>query len=197
VVRFALCQQPIKFDPADDALLAAIAQATGPCEFWLAAPAKLGWATSELAARLGKAFRSAGLDPEQYLRVTRWLPPAEFLGFLDEMDVFLDCPAFSGYTTAWQALHRGLPIVTLEGAFMRQRLAAGLLRQAGAPEGIAATQGQYVEIATRLAVERRASDAWSARRAELRQHAPTVDSNEEAVREFGETLIEARSARSP
>ena len=50
-VRFALCQQPIKFDPADDMLLTRIAKAVGPCEFWLAAPkialgdgeAAIGW----------------------------------------------------------------------------------------------------------------------------------------------------------
>jgi predicted O-linked N-acetylglucosamine transferase (SPINDLY family) len=41
VIRFALCQQPIKFDPADDALLTRIAKAVGPSEFWLASPKKL------------------------------------------------------------------------------------------------------------------------------------------------------------
>ena len=40
VVRFALCQQPIKFDPADDVLLARIAKdAAGASEFWLASTA--------------------------------------------------------------------------------------------------------------------------------------------------------------
>ena len=129
--RFALCQQPTKFDPADDPLLAMVAEAAGPCEFWLPTPHKLDWATSRLEARLAAAFRVRGLDPEAHLRTTPWMRPAEFNGFLDEMDVLLDCPAFSGYTTAWQALHRGLPIVTLEGPFLRQRLAAGLLRQIG------------------------------------------------------------------
>ena len=56
-------------------------------------------------------------------RVTPWLPRQQFAGFLDEMDIYLDCPAFSGYTTAWSAIHRGLPIVTWEGEFLRQRLA--------------------------------------------------------------------------
>jgi protein O-GlcNAc transferase len=28
-----------------------------------------------------------------------WLPRGEVAGFLDEMDVYLDCPAFSGYNT--------------------------------------------------------------------------------------------------
>jgi predicted O-linked N-acetylglucosamine transferase (SPINDLY family) len=97
--------------------------------------------------RLSKAFEAAGLDPSRYLRLTGWMDQAEFSGFLDEMDVMLDCPAFSGYTTAWQAIHRGTPIVTLEGPFMRQRLAAGLLRQIGRPEGVAHTAEHYVGLA--------------------------------------------------
>ena len=103
----------------------------GPCEFWLVAPEKLNWAAVRLRDRLAAAFRAAGLDPDAYLRVTPWLPHEQFVGFLDEMDVYLDCPAFSGYTTAWQAIHRGLPIITLEGRYLRQRLAAALLRQIG------------------------------------------------------------------
>lgn len=79
--------------------------------------------------RLETAFVQAGLEPAQCLRVLDWQSGPRFWGVLDLMDLYLDLPAFSGYTTAWQALHRGLPIVTLEGEFLRQRLAAGLLRQ--------------------------------------------------------------------
>ena len=81
-----------------------------------------------------------GRDPQAYLHTTPWLPRKQFLSFLEEMDIYLDCPAFSGYTTAWQALHCGLPIVTLEGQYLRQRLAAGLLRQVGTTDGIARSQ---------------------------------------------------------
>jgi protein O-GlcNAc transferase len=109
VVRFAVCQQPIKFDPADDSLLAQIAKEVGACEFWLASPLKLQWAAARLQCRLAGVLRDAGLDPTAHLRLVPWLPRGQFLGFLDEMDVYLDCPAFSGYTTAWQAVHRGMP----------------------------------------------------------------------------------------
>ena len=197
VVRFAVCQQPIKFDPADDVLLARIAKAAGPSEFWLASPKKLHWTTAKLRNRLAAAFRTEGLDPDAYLRVVPWLPRAEFAGFLDEMDVYLDCPAFSGYTTAWQATHRGLPIVTVEGKFLRQRLAAGLLRQIGISDGIASSREQYVSIAARWAEECRRPAVWAERRETLRRAAPQTDGNRPAIRAFEDMLTAAVTARTP
>ncbi|MFX5332298.1 hypothetical protein ABTC54_19495, partial [Acinetobacter baumannii] len=88
-----------------------------------------------------------GLDPDAFLRITPWLAREQFLGFLEQMDISLDAPAFSGYTTAWQALQAGLPIVTLEGRFLRQRLAAGLLRRVGETDGLTRSRDQYVEKA--------------------------------------------------
>jgi len=190
-VRFALCQQPIKFDPADDVLLTRIAKAAGPSEFWLAAPKKLRWATARLRNRLAAAFRAEGLDPDAHLREMPWLPRDQFAGFLDEMDVFLDCPAFSGYTTAWQAIHRGIPIVTLEGEFLRQRLASGLLRQIGMTDGIASSADQYVQIAALWAQESRDSGQRAIRRESIRRAATHADDNRAAVNAFEQALIDA------
>jgi protein O-GlcNAc transferase len=190
-VRFALCQQPIKFDPADDVLLTRIAKAVGPCEFWLAAPKKLHWATVRLRNRLAAAFDAEGLDPDAHLRVMPWLSRDQFAGYLDEMDVFLDCPAFSGYTTAWQAIHRGIPIVTLEGEFLRQRLAAGLLRQIGMTDGIASSADQYVQIAAALAQESHDRGQRDRRRESIRSAATQADGNRAAVSAFEQALIDA------
>jgi protein O-GlcNAc transferase len=195
-VRFALCQQPIKFDPADDVLLTRIAKAAGPSEFWLVSPIKHQWATANLRDRLAAAFRAEGLDPDAHLRVTPWLPRSQFVGFLDEMDVYLDCPAFSGYTTAWQAIHRGLAVITLEGEFLRQRLAAGLLRQIGMTDGIASSRDQYVQIAALWAQECRRTDEWLARREAIRRSAPKADGNRSAVSAFEQWLIDAIQPRS-
>ena len=190
-VRFALCQQPIKFDPADDALLTRIAKAVGPSEFWLAAPKKLHWATVKLRDRLAAAFRAAGLDPDAHLRVMPWLSRQEFAGFLDQMDVFLDCPAFSGYTTAWQAVHRGIPIVTWEGEFLRQRLAGGLLRQIAMTDGVASSADQYVQIAALQAQESRDSGQRAMRRESIRRSATLADGNRAAVSAFEQALLDA------
>jgi len=190
VVRFALCQQPIKFDPADDALWVRIARGAGPAEFWLASPHKLRWATNRLRERLAGAFQAAGLDSRS-VQVMPWLPRERFMGFLDDMDIYLDCPAFSGYTTAWQAVHRGLPIVTLEGEFLRQRLAAGLLRQIGLPEGIVQSPEHYLETALRWSQEARDARAWAARRETLRSVAGKADGNRLAVSALQQVLTQA------
>jgi predicted O-linked N-acetylglucosamine transferase (SPINDLY family) len=107
------------------------------------------------------------------------------------MDIFLDCPAFSGYTTAWTAMHRGLPIVTREGEFLRQRLAAGLLRQIGITDGIALSGDQYVQIAIRWTQECKQSDLWAARRERIRRAAAMADGNHSAVRAFEQVLLSA------
>ena len=196
LVRFAISQQPIKFDPADDVLLARIAKAVGPCEFWLASPRKLQWATTRLRDRLAAAFTKEGLDPEAYLRVTPWLTRPAFLGFLDEMDIYLDCPGFSGYTTAWQAIHRGVPILTVEGEFLRQRLAAGLLRQIGMVEGVTSSRDQYVETAVRWAQERSQPGRWAERCEALRQAADRADDNRAAVSALGRSVLQGLAVPS-
>ena len=191
VVRFAICQQPMKFDPADDELLARIAAKTGRCEFWLASPVNLPWAATRLHHRLAAAFVGAGLDPHAHLRVVRWLPREKFLGFLDAMDVFLDCPAFSGYTTAWQAVHRGVPVVTLEGRFLRQRLAAGLLRQIGLNEGIVESRAGYIETAVRFANRSRETKARRVSRDLMSAASAKADGNLNAVRALEQALTDA------
>lgn len=190
-VRFALCQQPIKFDPRDDELLVRIARETGNAEFWLAAPANMAWTASRLRERLASAFKADGLDPDAFLRITPWLAREQFLGFLEQMDISLDAPAFSGYTTAWQALQAGLPIVTLEGRFLRQRLAAGLLRRVGETDGLTRSRDQYVEKAVEWARESRDPDRWAARRERLRLAAPLADGNRDAILDFEQRLRQA------
>jgi len=187
-VRFALCQQSMKFDPADDALLAGIAK-EGPSEFWIVRSRKHPWASDALARRLAIAFAAAGLEPDHHLRMTPWMDQAEFLGFLDEMDVMLDCPAFSGYTTAWQAIHRGTPIVTLEGRFMRQRLAAGLLRQIGCVDGIAGNREEYLARAVEHADRSRSEAGQRAYRNQLMAAAHRADGNVEAVKAMERHLL--------
>jgi predicted O-linked N-acetylglucosamine transferase (SPINDLY family) len=190
-VRFALCQQSMKFDPQDDALLARIAREVASSEFWIVESNKHPWATEQLVERLSATFAAEGLDPNRHIRTTPWMNPDEFLGFLDAMDVMLDCPGFSGYTTAWQALHRGIPIVTLEGRFMRQRLAAGLLRQIGHEGSIASDREAYVARAIEFAERTRNQQAQQSLRHNLMHAAAHADGNIAANRAMEETLLAA------
>ena len=51
------------------------------------------------------------------------------------------------------AAHRGLPVVTRPGAFMRGRHAYGILRMLGVTDTIAASEAEYVQVAVRLGQE--------------------------------------------
>lgn len=193
--RFVIAQRAIKFDPGDDDHYARIAAACGACVFIILRDPVCPWATDLIVARLESAFRGCGLDPARHLLSIPWLSPATFLTLLDRCDVYLDCPAFSGYTTAWMALHRGLPIVTLEGASLRQRLAAGLLRRAGLPATVAASADEYVAIAAGLARTCRDEARRAAQRAAIRAAAPAVDDDVRVVRAFEECLASAHATR--
>ena len=194
-VRFVIAQTPFKFDPADDALFADIAATVGASTFILLNDPQFSWATEQLLIRFNRAFRERNLDPEKYLLVVPWLSREKFYTLLDQCDIYLDCPSFSGYTTAWQAAHRGLPVVTLEGRFMRQRLAAGLLRRIGIIDTIATSKDDYLAIAARLAAECSDPIRRAARRNRLKTTAPQADHDIRVVREFERIVIDALTER--
>lgn len=186
VTRFLVCQQAAKFDPSFDSLYPRIALSALPCRFWFVRDSKVSWDESRLEERFHDAFAAYGLNAAAYIRIIDWLPGEQFLGLLDSMDVYLDTPAFSGYTTAWQALHRGLPVVTLEGRFMRQRLAAGLLRQIGMTATIATNRDDYIMQATALACDPQLRKTL---RDCLKKAAGYTDENIEVVHAF-ESLLQ-------
>jgi hypothetical protein len=66
-------------------------------------------------------------------------------------DVYLDTFPFGGVNSLIDPLELGLPVVVWEGATMRSRMGAALLRQLQLPELIASEEAAYLEIARRLA----------------------------------------------
>jgi predicted O-linked N-acetylglucosamine transferase (SPINDLY family) len=195
-VSFIIPQTVYKFDPADDGLYADIARVVGNCTFILLRGRDNAWAMNQVVARLEQTFTDRGLNPKQHLLIIPWQSVEKFQTLLDLCDVYLDCPSFSGYTTAWQAAHRGIPIVTLEGEFMRQRLAAGLLRKIGITDTIASSRADYVRIAVKLAEECGNPIVRNARRQRLKNAAPKADNDTSVVRVFEQTVLEAVAKKS-
>ena len=187
--RFVIAQRSIKLDPSDDEVFSRLAKRVGDCTFFVFRDPVAPWATALVIERLQRAFAAEGVTASAHLVQLPWLSEEEFLSLLDQCDVFLDCPNFSGYTTARQALNRGLPIVTLEGEYLRQRLAAGLLRQVGLPETIAQSPDEYILIAERLARECMDSDRRSELRGKIRDAAPRADGNLRVVRAFEDVVL--------
>ena len=152
---------PFKYTPRFDALLVAIAQRLGDCQFvFFDSPDShaVGQAVRE---RMRRAFASASMQFDDFARVVPWQSRSGFYAIMAQADVFLDTVGFSGFNTAMQAIECSLPLVTMEGRFMRGRFASAILRKIGLDELVASSDAQYVALAVDLATNPR-------RRLELR-----------------------------
>lgn len=144
---------PYKYAPEDDQVLVRIAQRLGEAQFLFFTNPALPALNDKLMARLGAAFQRAGLDAGRYLVAIPWQPRAHFYGILLQADVFLDTIGFSGFNTAMQAIDCALPIVTMEGEFMRGRFASAILRRMGCDALVRHSHDGYVELAVKLAAD--------------------------------------------
>jgi predicted O-linked N-acetylglucosamine transferase (SPINDLY family) len=98
------------------------------------------------------------------------LETKDHLSLYSTIDIALDPFPYHGTTTTLEALHMGVPVVTLAGDRHAARVGVSLLHAAGLQEFIAATPEQYVDIAATLARDR---GRLAALRSTLRQHLAT------------------------
>ena len=105
----------------------------------------------------------------------------DFLHVLNVSDAILDTTHFCGGTTTAQALSLGLPIVTLPGEFMRNRITYGCYRRMGVLDCVAADADDYVRIALRLGTD---EEYRSEMREKISAHNDILFSNPGFVREL-------------
>lgn len=108
------------------------------------------FAEPETRALTQRRFAAAGADPAR-LRLEGPQPFGEAMKRYAGIDIALDTFPYNGGTTTAHALHMGVPVVTLAGAYFCGRMGASLLMGAGRREWIAATREAYVNIAVSLA----------------------------------------------
>jgi predicted O-linked N-acetylglucosamine transferase (SPINDLY family) len=104
--------------------------------------------------------RFARTFPDAIDRV-RFLPKMsrkDFLCLLKLADVLLDTPHFCGGNTSLESFACGVPVVTLPGSFLRGRLTLAFYRQMGVMDCVADDAQSYVNIALRLANDKRWRD---------------------------------------
>jgi tetratricopeptide (TPR) repeat protein len=135
-----------------DTILVGIALKLTNCKFIFFNQQK-DW-TSILKERFKKSFNKFGLNYEDYIIFIPWLNKEEFYGLMHLSDIFLDTIGFSGFNTAMQSIDCALPIVTLEGRFMRGRLASGILKRMGLEELVAHSNDEYINIAVKVAQDK-------------------------------------------
>ena len=76
---------------------------------------------------------------------------SQHLALYHGVDIALDPFPYNGTTTTCEALWMGVPVVTLSGNRHSGRVGASILTRIGLTELIAATEGDYVDQAVRLA----------------------------------------------
>lgn len=141
---------PFKYAPEYDHVYVDIARRVENCQLVFFRQDTNPLLSDAVFARLRAAFVAAGLEFDRHVRPIPWQTHARFYGLMRRADLFLDTIGFSGFNTAIQAMECGLPVVTVEGKFMRGRLASGILREMEMPELVAADPAEYVDIVETL-----------------------------------------------
>ncbi|MBF0426041.1 MAG: tetratricopeptide repeat protein [Magnetococcales bacterium] len=142
---------PFKYDPAYDALYVAIARRLPGCQIVFFRYPEYDALQQLFATRLERAFAAAGLACGEHVFFLPWLPAATLHGLLRVATLMLDTIGFSGFNTVLRAVTCNLPVVTLEGRFLRSRLGAGVLRRLGVTDTVVTNVGDYVDCVVRLA----------------------------------------------
>ncbi|KAE9032747.1 hypothetical protein PR001_g10469 [Phytophthora rubi] len=146
--RLYVCSQTLmKFHPAfDEALTGILDQDDKATIVLLASDTQIVW-MEQLRRRFRQRF---GRNHWRVLFLPT-LPFPEFQALLTQADVLLDPFPFGGGVTTLDALHLGIPVVTLPSAQSVVHLAAGFLRYMNASDCIANSLDEYVELAIGIA----------------------------------------------
>ena len=179
---FIIPQNPFKFHPNNDQLLLQIAKAVPRGIFLIPENKKYPGSIKKIFIRLQDIFSRHDVPFRGRFVTFPRMKNEEFLSLLEKADIYLDLPTFSGFTTAWKGVNCGIPIVTLEGQFMRQRLASGLLRKIGLPETIANSFDNYTSIVERLVKFKKNEALWHIYRQEIKGAAALADNDLSVVR---------------
>ena len=158
-------QSLFKYLPQYDDVFVRIAREVGDCQFVFLRHFGAPKATAIIQERLDRAFAAAGLRANDHCVFLNRLSQSKFVAAAGLCDVFLDSIGWSGCNSALECLAQALPIVTFEGATMRGRHCAAILRMLDVPETIATTIDDYVAVATRLGRDSRHRQEISARMA--------------------------------
>ncbi|MBL8630350.1 MAG: tetratricopeptide repeat protein [Rhodospirillaceae bacterium] len=100
--------------------------------------------------RIISQFMDAGIGTDR-LKIATGGSHAEFLGQYAEVDVILDTTPYSGGLTTCEALHQGVPVLTVTGDRFCGRHATSHLINGGYAEGVCASVPEMVKKAAALA----------------------------------------------
>lgn len=133
--------------------------------------------------------RFAAVMPDVAARIVfvPHLEAGDYLSLVAASDVLLDLPHFSGANTTYDGLALGKPVVTCPSPFQRGRYTYGCYQTMGISECVASSVENYIEIATRLAMD---GDYRACVEARIRQTRDVLFNDIEAVREHERVFLE-------
>lgn len=97
-----------------------------------------------------KEFERAGIDPNRIHFYNNRQENRHYLDCYNEIDITLDTFPVTGGTTTTDALWMGVPVVSLEGPNVHQRVCSAILQHAGHSEWIAKSNEEFIQIAHNL-----------------------------------------------
>lgn len=96
---------------------------------------------------LCERFASLGIAPDRVELLARTDSMHDHLDLYNRADCALDTFPYTGTTTTCEAMHMGVPTITLLGASHAGRVSASLLHAIGAPQYIAHDHDAYIRLA--------------------------------------------------
>ena len=148
VLTFGTLNNPYKFTRQGVALWAEIMGRVPNSRFLSVHPEHR---QSIVASNLAREFGKHGIAAERLSFVNNREATLSHFAYYEEIDISLDTVPLTGGTTTADALWCGVPVVTLIGPGMHQRMSYSLLSNVGAGELCAATPEKYIAAAVSLA----------------------------------------------
>lgn len=106
-----------------------------------------------LRNNLLKEFAVQGISPKRIVFANNHRSSRHYLDCYNDIDISLDTFPLTGGTTTTDALWMGVPVVSLVGCNIHQRISYSILSHAGLQDLTSETEEGYVEIVSRLAAD--------------------------------------------
>lgn len=123
---------------------------------------------------LEREAEKAGVDSRRLVFAGK-LPKEEHLARLSNADLFLDTYHCNAHTTAMDAVHAGVPLLTRKGERFASRVAASILTALGMEELAAESFDDYKALAIRLAGDPEAHEKIKTDLMEKKKRSPLLD----------------------
>ena len=183
-ITFGTLNNPYKFSPDMIALWAQVMNRVPDSRFlFVRAQAR----SFNLCKNLSQEFAKHGVSPDRLFLFDNTQEKRNHLYYYNDIDISLDTFPLSGGTTTCEATWMGVPVVTLVGESLHQRISYGYLMHCGLEELCAFTQEDFVDRAVALAGARDKLLAWRHGLREVMRQSPLCD-EERFLYEFQDML---------